>query len=75
MLGYVHGTTKTWRIWDPVCRRITLASDVRFAESRPVRQRDTVTAELEVLKSCIPDYIPVEDEDEDTLLPVCGHGG
>ena len=34
MLGYVHDTTKIWRIWDPEHRKATNCSDVEFDESQ-----------------------------------------
>jgi hypothetical protein len=33
-LGYVHNTTKIWRVWDPVFRRVVSSSDIIFDESR-----------------------------------------
>ena len=33
MLGHVHDSTTIWRFWDPVGRRITHASNVRFDEA------------------------------------------
>jgi len=32
MLGYVNNTTKQWRVWDPVERRVTNAADIVFDE-------------------------------------------
>jgi len=32
MLGYVHNTTKLWRVWDPVQRSIVNAANVVFDE-------------------------------------------
>lgn len=33
MLGYVHDTTKIWRLWDPVEEHVIQASNVKFDES------------------------------------------
>ena len=33
MLGYVHDTSKIWRLWDPIEGRAIQASNVRFDES------------------------------------------
>ena len=33
MLGYVHDTTKVWRLWDTVESRVIQASNVRFDET------------------------------------------
>lgn len=33
MLGYVHDTTKIWRLWDPVESRVIQASNVKFDET------------------------------------------
>ena len=30
MLGYVHNTTKIWRLWDPEQRKVVNCSDVEF---------------------------------------------
>ena len=34
MLGYVHDTTKIWRIWDPEQRKVVNCSDVEFDENQ-----------------------------------------
>ena len=34
MLGYVHNTTKIWRIWDPEQRKVINCSDVEFDENQ-----------------------------------------
>src|SRR3978361_1179353 len=34
MLGYVHDTTKIWRIWDPEYRKAVNCSDVEFDENQ-----------------------------------------
>jgi len=34
MLGYVHNTTKIWRIWDPEQRKVVNCSDVEFDETQ-----------------------------------------
>ena len=34
MLGYVHNTTKIWRIWDPEQRKVVNSSDVEFDENQ-----------------------------------------
>jgi len=34
MLGYVHNTTKIWRIWDPEQRKVVNCSDVEFDENQ-----------------------------------------
>lgn len=65
MIGYVYDTAKIWRLWDPVGKRIIQASDVTFDESRIVSQRDINTPDTEVLKSCIPDNMPLEEDDDD----------
>ena len=33
MMGYVHDTTKIWRLWDPIECRIIQASNVKFDEA------------------------------------------
>jgi len=33
MMGYVHNTTKIWRLWDPVESRIIQASNIMFDET------------------------------------------
>jgi len=32
MLGYVHNTTKIWKLWDPEQIKVTQCSDVKFDE-------------------------------------------
>ena len=39
MLGYVHDTTKIWRLWDPVESRTIQASNVKFDETLIVGER------------------------------------
>ena len=34
MVGYVHDTTKIWRIWDPEFKKVVQCSDVKFDEGR-----------------------------------------
>jgi len=34
MVGYVHDTTKIWRIWDPEFKKVVQCSDVKFYEGR-----------------------------------------
>jgi len=34
MLGYVHNTTKIWRIWDPEQWKVINCSDVEFDENQ-----------------------------------------
>jgi hypothetical protein len=34
MLGYVHDTTKIWRIWDPEHRKVVNCSDIDFDENQ-----------------------------------------
>jgi len=36
MLGYVHNTTKIWRIWDREQRKVVNCSDVEFDENQTV---------------------------------------
>ena len=62
-LGYVHGTSKIWCLWDPEGKRVIQASDVRFNEAQIIGNRVATNTELEVLKSCVPDNMPL-DEDE-----------
>ena len=33
MLGYIHDTTKMWRLWDPVESRVIQASNIKFNEA------------------------------------------
>ena len=36
MVGYVHGSTTTWRVWDPEHQTVRTQSDVIFNEARNV---------------------------------------
>ena len=39
MLGYVHDTTKIWRLWDPIESRVIQASNVKFDEALMAGER------------------------------------
>jgi hypothetical protein len=32
MVGYIHDTTKIWRLWDPDSHQVFQASDILFDE-------------------------------------------
>lgn len=52
MLGYVHNTTKQWRVWDPVQRTVTNVADVVFDESN----NTAVTHLSKKTVRTLPDY-------------------
>jgi len=63
-LGYVHETVKIWRLWDPQSKRVIQASDVRFVEAEIMGERRVGNEEeLEILKSYIPDNMPLEHDE------------
>jgi len=39
MLGYVHDTTKIWRLWDSIESRVIQASNVKFDEALMTGER------------------------------------
>ena len=67
-LGYVHDTGKIWRLWDLQSSRVMEASDIVFDELRVLGTRDEHGGEVEILRSCISEDIPPE-EDSDMLSP------
>jgi hypothetical protein len=69
MIGYVHNTSKIWRLWDPKFRRIICSSDVVFDESRipgdPLHGPGSDT-----LKDCLPETdITYQDESDPATAP------
>jgi len=70
-LGYVHDTSKIWRLWEPHGKRVIQASDVTFDENRILG--DTVRANMEldtsILGSIIPGNLPIEEDDLEALAP------
>jgi len=65
-LGYVHDTGKIWRLWDPQSSRVIEASDIVFDELRVLGTRDEHGSEVEILRSCVSEDMPPE-EDSDVL--------
>src|SRR5439155_10496272 len=47
MLGYVHSTTKLWRLWDPVQRNVINAANVIFDENNNTASRRLSLPEVE----------------------------
>lgn len=39
MLGYVHDTTKLWKLWDPIQRGVINAADIKFDEDNNTAAR------------------------------------
>jgi len=73
-LRYVHEMVKIWRLWDPQSKRVIQASDVRFVEAEIIGERRVGNEEeLEILKSCIPDNMQLEDDEavpmDDVVIP------
>jgi len=71
MLGYIHDSTTTWRLWDPIEKRIIQASNVVFEE-------DTIASDhlaADVLKAAIPEQAEymidatADESDEELILP------
>ena len=62
MLGYVHDTTKIWKLWDPESRRVFQASDVLFDEDTIV---GSYTGPEEVIKPLIDEEIEEIDENHE----------
>ena len=69
-LGYVHETTKIWRLWDPQSKRVVQASDIRFVETEIIGTQTIDNEELNLLKSCIPDNMPLEEDDPIPAIPI-----
>jgi len=68
-LGYVHDTTGIWRLWDPAGSRIVQASDIVFDESKVLGTRKSDGAEVDILKACVPDDMPPEEESDAVIAP------
>ena len=49
MLGYVHQTTKIWRLWNPSTKQVIQASDVRFEKER----LESLVAGTDVLRAVL----------------------
>jgi hypothetical protein len=60
MVGYVHDTTKIWRLWDPDSGRVFQASDVLFDE-------DTIDGSFAGLEEVIKPLIDEEIEEIDEV--------
>src|SRR5215216_6513787 len=50
MVGYVHDTTKIWRLYDPESKRVIHTSDVIFDESTIVGQSESSNEISDVLE-------------------------
>ena len=70
LLGYVHETTKIWRLWDPQSKRVVQASDVRFVETEIIENRKIDDEELNLLKPCIPDNMPLEEAEATSAIRI-----
>jgi hypothetical protein len=73
MLGYVHNTTKVWKLWDPEQMKVTQCSDVKFDEATNFHTEERPLAnEKDVLG--LPEEEPIYTEDRITLPPASkGH--
>ena len=69
-LGYVHETSKNWRLWDPQSKRVVQASDVPVVETEIIGNGIIDDKELNLLKSCIPNNIPLEEDDTIPAIPI-----
>ena len=74
ILGYVHQTTKIWRLWNPSTKKVIQASDVRFDEERLVSLvagtdvLRTVLQENEAMNTVWFDDDDNDDDDDDRDL-------
>src|SRR3978361_2102867 len=69
MLGYVHSTTKIWKLWDPEQIKVTQCSDVKFDEATNFHTEERPLAnEKDVLG--LPEEEPTYAEGRVTLPPV-----
>ena len=72
MLGYVHNTTKIWKLWDPEQMKVTQCSDVKFEEATNFHTVERPANEKDVLG--LPGEEPIYAEDRITLPPALkGH--
>jgi len=59
LMGYVWNTTKMWRLWDPIGKRVVVGSNVRFDEDTlSGRERATVLQETDDIVNEIVDEKP-----------------
>jgi len=61
MLGYVHNTTKIWKLWDPEQMKVTQCSDVKFDEATNFHTVEHPSNEKDVLG--LPEEVPIYAED------------
>jgi len=61
MLGYVHNTTKIWKLWDPEQMKVTQCSDVKFNEVTNFHTVEHPANEKDVLG--LPEEEPIYAED------------
>jgi hypothetical protein len=73
-LGYEHGVSKVWRVYDPVGKRIHITRDAVFDEqaswdwATPVQEPGSFVIDLPV-PSCVPRAPAVEPRDAGTTTP------
>jgi len=53
-IGYVHQTSKIWRLWDPERKRIVQESNVRFDETDVIGDRAVTRTQLDILLQSSP---------------------
>jgi len=72
MLGYVHNTTKIWKLWDPEQMKVTQCLDIKFDEATNFHTVERPANEKDMLG--LPEEEPIYAEDRITLPPVLkGH--
>ena len=72
ILGYVHNSTKIWKLWDPEQMKVTQCSEVKFNEATNFHTVECPANEKDVLG--LPEEEPIYAEDRITLSPALqGH--
>lgn len=70
MLGYVHETTKIWKLWDPIALKVSHVSDVIFNEDKIIGIRPVDLPDA-VLRSCLPEEdCDIAEEDRPPPRPL-----
>jgi len=65
-IGYLHQMSKIGCLWDPEGKPMVPASNVRFDEMDVIGDRAVTHTQLDILKSCIPEYMSLEEEDPES---------
>jgi len=63
MLGYVHNTTKIWKLWDQEQMKVKYCSDVKFDEATNFHTEECLVLANEKDVLGLPEEEPIYAED------------